>query len=836
LTSLADRAFAALARAQAKRPAFVLLIALVLAACVLLPARSLALRTDLTALLPEDDPTATQLELVLRELGVGSRLDVVLESGSQGGARACGDALAERIRMLGARITSAQSGMREAHAFLLRRALLFATTEELERTRDELAARRGRAVAAAFFGDLDDEPPPVIDLAPIRAATASSRGWSRRFPDGYFESEDGKGLVVVVTSSIATADLARTGPLLRSIRRTIDEALGADACRDVRVGYAGDMLTAFESYRIVRDDLLGVGALGVGLVLVVVLLFFARVRALLAMALSISVGLAFTFAFARMAIGHINVATGFLVSIVAGNGLNVGIILGFRLLEEARREAPAAVAIERASVGTWRATLGAAAASSVAYASLGVTGFRAFVEFGAIGAAGMLSCWAATHVVLPPVFALCDRVVPFRVDRSTWFRALRTEGLPLGRAVAAAVTRRRRGLAAGVLFVVVLGIGFGVRHSSRGLVDRDLRRIRSDLVVDPGRARVISRASEILGDAMDSPVLVRARTEEEVPEIERALRQRRAALGASAPIGEVHALADLVPVDQSAKLPLVAAIRNEVLSARRAHAISDSDYRELEPMLPPEDLVPYTAADLPDDVLPGTRRDARARVVVVGRAAGSSDYDLDDLTRLADALDGIHLDDGTTVLGTGRPIVFAELLRRTFRGLPRALVVSLLATIAVVVLTLRRARPSALVAMALGVGLSGMALGMALGDLRLNLFSVIAIPVAFGIGADYALNLVYRAVMVDAGDFASALSNVGSAVILCSATTALGYAALLASVNPAIKSFGALSVLGEVACLAAAIVVPLVVTGSARTSSFGSSGSRGSRSDGTSLP
>ena len=79
------------------------------------------------------------------------------------------------------------------------------------------------------------------------------------------------------------------------------------------------------------------GATGIGLVLAVVLLYFMRLRALLVMGITIGIGLIWTFGLTQLVIGHLNVATGFLVSIVAGNGINVGILYQARYFEEEAR-------------------------------------------------------------------------------------------------------------------------------------------------------------------------------------------------------------------------------------------------------------------------------------------------------------------------------------------------------------------------------------------------------------------------------------------------------------------------------------------------------------------
>jgi uncharacterized membrane protein len=51
-----------------------------------------------------------------------------------------------------------------------------------------------------------------------------------------------------------------------------------------------------------------------------------------------------------------------------------------------------------------------------------------------------------------------------------------------------------------------------------------------------------------------------------------------------------------------------------------------------------------------------------------------------------------------------------------------------------------------------------------------------------------------------------AVLSTGAAVALCSLTTIIGYGSLLAARNQALQGFGAMAILGELACLTAAIV------------------------------
>jgi predicted RND superfamily exporter protein len=83
-------------------------------------------------------------------------------------------------------------------------------------------------------------------------------------------------------------------------------------------------------------------------------------------------------------------------SIIIGNGINYAIILMSRYEEHRARGNDPEEALRCALGGTWRGTLVASIAASAAYASLTVTSFRGFYQFGVMGAAGALFCWLST--------------------------------------------------------------------------------------------------------------------------------------------------------------------------------------------------------------------------------------------------------------------------------------------------------------------------------------------------------------------------------------------------------------------------------------------------------
>jgi predicted RND superfamily exporter protein len=259
--------------------------------------------------------------------------------------------------------------------------------------------------------------------------------------------------------------------------------------------------------------------------------------------------------------------------------------------------------------------------------------------------------------------------------------------------------------------------------------------------------------------------------------------------------------------------------------------------------LPPADLAPFTVADLPAEVADSftDRHGVRGRLALIEPAAGHSDSDLGYLVRWANAFRETQLPNGDVVHGSGRAVVFADMLQAVQTATPRTLALSLCMTTLVVALLFagwgsrepqitagwgsressdgsRGVRGTLLVFAALFTGLVWLGLMMSVAGVRLNFMNFIALPVTFGIAVDYPVNFLTRLRSDPNRDVLAALRGTGGAIILCSLTTVLGYTALLASVNQAVRSLGLLCVLGELACVTAAtLLLPAVLVWHQRT-------------------
>jgi predicted RND superfamily exporter protein len=777
-------------------------------------ATRLELRTRFDQLLPDHQPSVVELRRLTERTGGQSNVFVVLEGADTASLRATADALVPRLRALGLPwVASAEDNVEVSRKFLQPRSGLFASVAQLQKVHDDVEARWQWEVGQQTGSNLDDDDaPPPVTAASIKQTLGLDKNTrdTERFPDGYYQSRDGHAVVVVARAAVAGGDLSRAREALSRIDAVVRDVLGSPASAGVKAGYAGDLVTGLSEYGAVRSDLVDVGILGVSLVLAVVLLFFMRLRALLAMGVTISAGIAWTFGATQLAIGHLNVATGFLFSIVAGNGINFGIIYMARYFEERRAGRSPVEAMLVSHEQTWPSTLTAAAAASAAYGSLWVTDFRAFKHFAFIGGFGMVACWVATYTLLPPLLLIFDRLRPFAGDETTFFGRLRMRGVRYDGLFGATVRRAPRAVLVAGTALACAGMAVAMPYVRSDPMEYDMRRLQNDLGQSAEMYRLSHLAGSILGANLEGAMAVALDRVDQVGPFVQTLEARRAAAPENAkPFEAVHSILDFVPRDQDMKLPLLLELREKLERAHARGSVTAADWQELSPNLPPEDLRAFGIDDLPEDLArPFTEKSGvRGRLVLIEPTAGKSDSDLRYLLRWADSFRETQLPDGSIVRGSGRAVIFADMLQSVVRDIPRSVGLSLGMTILAVVVVFRRGSSAVAVLVALGVGIAWVVLGMVLAGARIHFFNFIALPITFGIGVDYAVNVVQRYDAQGRRGILSVLRSAGGPVILCSLTTMLGYLALLRSINQAIRGLGMLAVMGEVACLLAAVLV-----------------------------
>jgi predicted RND superfamily exporter protein len=766
-----------------------------LATCLLagLLAARLPLRGELAALLPPDARSVQDLHAVEARAQVFGTVIVAVQSDDPSRRLAAARLVRERLQALPRDLVlqvDADSVIRDQYAWTHR--YLLAPLADLESLRDELRQRKARA--NPLFVSLDDGDAAAGDA---RLRNLKARVDALQAHPAPLVSSDGQLQIVVARTRFPADDLVHNAPVLAAARAAADQARALG----VRAGVAGDLITSAEEHRALSGGMLQATLFTMAIVTGGLLLFFGAAAPVLALLGALAAGALVTFAFAFAAVGHLNLATAFLAPIVVGNGINFGIILLARHLEERRRGQNAAAALARAISGSFGGTLAAALTASVSYGSLLATQFRGFRHFGVIGGVGIVLCWAATFLVLPAAIAA--------LEARGWVRVRPVSRAPGqdGRWLARLLAERPLVVGAGVA-VVLLGSAAGAAaYLGQRPFETDFKNLRSSgagirevrawsAAIDRGFGRGISG-----GTVLALPTAARA------SQVAARLRSADAGQPESQRLfARVSSFDELVPADQADKLQVLAEIRRLLTQATLA-SMSDSDRALALALAPPPDLRPIDARDVPPELAwPFTERDGtRGRLLLAKTGPGFDLWRTEDLHRFVSRFRALDL--GPDVLAGGSAFVQEDIVRSVDDDGPRATLIAALGAVLVVlaVLGASRAAAATIACGAAGVCLMLSAAG-ALG-IRINFLDFVALPITIGIGIDYAVNIAARHRAEGAGSAGRVLAATGPAVALCSFTTVIGYASLLLSDNQGIRSFGLSALIGELTCVFGALVL-----------------------------
>jgi predicted RND superfamily exporter protein len=837
-----DRLLTRLGLLQGRAPVAFIVLAFLLGAAALPLVARLELNSDFRALLPERAQSVRDLHEIQRRFGGTATLSLAFQAREGATIEQLREDVRDAVPALEALeplgVAAVDWNLSEFETFVTEHRHLYAERSDLEEIRDSLQARVDyeRAHANPFYIDLGDEVPPSPEevIARIERDAQQARGEMERFPEGFYQHPTEPIIFVFLRTNLQGGDTGRVQTLLAAIQDRLADAMheapsarrvdGSDVgvvFQHLRVDFGGDVMDVLEENDALRDAVELSTLITAVLLLASIYLFFFRWRAALLLGLTLIPPCLITFGLAEPVIDYLNASTAFLGSIVVGNGVNSSVMWLGRYFEERRDGKAVPEAIVSTHLGTWSGTLAAALGAGLAYASLMVTDYRGFRDFGLVGLLGMSFCWLAAYLLLPSLAAFTERLRPLvftakENERKGIYGVLFAK-LALG---GASSKSPKSSAPKWVLFasalVTVLALVAIARVAMTEPLEYDFRRLQS---VRSNGSRVMWVNNHI-GETIEetqtgSALAILAPTVDDVPSVVAQLetyRQEHPDV-----LGATRTIDDLMPHDVEAKLPVLAELRALLLEIR-PH-LTEAQQAQVDEHLPPADLQPFTREALPLCVARAfmERDGTRGRVVFVEHADGQSTWDGRYMIAWARGVRSVHLGEARPAIA-GIAVVFADLLESLYSDVPKAIGLALAATILLLLVSFRRGQDRALSFFSMVLGTLWMTGLLAGFGIKLNFLNIVAFPITFGIGLEYAVNYVKRyreEVELGKGDIdaaRAALEGAGGAVILCSLTTLIGYLSLFVSTNQALNSFGFAMSASEITCLGAAVLsVPSLI-------------------------
>jgi predicted RND superfamily exporter protein len=777
------------------------------------------LRTDFEELLPTTARSVLDLKEVTHRLESIDNVGVLIFSKNpKASLRFVNDLARELQRQPKSLISSVEYKISEELLFFKQRQALYMDLADLKKirtyVRDRIAYERDLYNPLNIFEERELVE-PQLDFKAMRQKYETQTSSYSRFPGGYYATADGTKRVVLVYKpggSGMDASLA----LKAAVEGTIQGLNPASYSPDMEIHYTGGVQDQIEEHGALIEDLELSTVIVALLVGIGMWLFYRNLRATAALLTSLFMGTFWTFGASFFAVGYLNANSAFMGSIVIGNGINFGIIYLARYLEVRRTGQDPEKALSTCLAHTATSTWTAALAAGLSYGSLILTDFRGFRQFGIIGLIGMVLCWISAFTLLPAYLSLLERWKPLVKPHSKPPRAI------LSGVLAWVVEKCAWPITVISIAATVVSIAMFSRYTPK-ILETDLSKLRNKHSLEEGSSYMSKYLDEIFQRYL-SPMVVLPKTREDTLAIAEAVRAKKKADGPNSLFASVQTMDDFVPKDQLEKIAVIRNIRRE-LPPKLVRRISDADQSTITEFLTDAVLKPITMKDMPGLVVSKfTEKDGTVgKLVLVEPPLTHETWEGENLIRmtreLREAADSVR--PGTAVAGT--LAITSDMIESVGRDGPHATLIAFIAVMVLVVVLFRRADMISLVLGSLLLGvlwLAGLILGL---NLKINFLNFIALPITFGIGVDYGVNVFHRyrhdkeaaeknGLPGDRANILHVISTTGGAVGLCSYTTVIGYVSLLIASNQGFVSFGTLAVAGELTCVFAALVtIPAVL-------------------------
>ena len=791
------------------------LISFLIFAATLFLSAGLTLKSSLKELLPQNYESVVQLDKMLAKVGGISVLTVTVESENVAANEKFVDDLTARLDGLPKdEVRYVISKVDKIREFYEDNFIHYINIPDLEK----LYARVKKLVdyeklkRTPFFFDLGVEESPVkLNVDDIRERNEKNVKMPLAVFGNYYGGDGGRFLILMIRPQGSSVAVDKARALTGKVKGIVADLRPASYDPSLRVGFCGNLVTTVEEYDTLKHDMLSTAGLCVLLVCGVIVLYFLRLRIVGFLGAALLIGITFTFAVTRLAIGYLNTQTAFLASIIIGTGINYGIILIGRYLEERKAGMEPTPAMELALIHTSRPTFLAAATTAIAFAVLMIARVRGLSQFGFIGSAGVMLCWLSTILFLPPMVIISEKILRL-VRRKLAIPKRESAIFPVMDKIIAHFSPAI--IIMSVIAAIVAGIVV-VRYIP-GSIEYDFSKLRNKVSASEGTEALEKRVAKLWVGSM-SPAVVLLDEPSDGPAVCFAVMAKNSALpDTERRVDYCATIYDLLPKDQDEKLPILERF-DHLLNERFIGGIKGDmgeRVRKLKKSLAKPKL---EISDLPPE-LTRNFEDLEGRVGYIAYINPRSGMPLSDgrnLIRFARIVDNIDLPDGRVFHATGEYLIFADLINIVKEEAPFLTILSFICVSLFVVFSIRRINEAYVIVTALVWGVLMMVAAMAVLGIKINFFNFIALPLTFGIGVDYSINIGMRLHKDRHRRTIDIIRHTGGAVVLCSATTIIGYYVLTRSNNQAVAQFGLMAIIGEFTCIFAAmfLVPALVIVG-----------------------
>lgn len=736
----------------------------------------LQFRGDFIDLLPKEFESVNGLNEIKKRVGGEGYLVIVLETDNIEQAKLFTEALVPKLLAFS---EINYIDYKFDKQFFEDRNLLYIDKEDLvllkDRLRQKIESERNKM--NPFFIDFLEEH-FEFNVTDIRDK------YSKADIKDYYITDDPKRLVMLIKPGGFASDLEFCRRLLAKTQATVASLHPEAYDKDMKVIYTGRYVTRIEETEFMFADLSRTSVVAIVGVLLLLMIFIRQFVAIFFIGIPLITSIIYTLALTTITIGYLNLVTSVLVAILAGMGIDFGIHLYWRYLEERQRHRTVNHSVEIIQSLTGKPVILAGLTTAVAFFVLIPTKFVGFSQFGFIAGSGVIISLFNTFFLLPALLVAHERVKPLKAKMAVVPKT--TEFVTDFIANPLKYPKPKTTIAFFSVFVL-----FSLWALTQLEFDYDFRKLNAD---KNGTLAIQEEISDAFGVSL-SPTLVYVDRLEDIPKVTENVNKMRDR-NPNTTIQEAQSLYTFVPKDQEAKIADIREL-GRIADDKILRFLDGEDAKNISDLKRWARVQPFGIEDLPEHLYqqfsPVNGYDGSFMFIFpsIDLWHGS------EVIRFAKEIRAFRSENEKyNIQVASESLIFSDILSLVQNEGPIFLFASLLAVILFLWLDVRSLRIAFLVISPLCTAIISLAGCMYLFGIKLNFMNAVIFPILLGLGIDHGVHIYHRYKEAGPGSLRFVLRKTGSAIILSTATTMIGFGALLTAIHRGLNSIGLLAIIG----------------------------------------
>ncbi|MFH1654135.1 MAG: MMPL family transporter [Pseudomonadota bacterium] len=749
------------------------------------------IQTDFSSLLPRSYPSVQLMDEVDAKFGTMKNVMVIFETKNP-------DAIKKMLPLLSKEFESDEEVgsvdyKKRGYDFFYEHKLLFPSVEDLEEMRDKIDRRIQReklgSLYVSFEEDEDEDADVDEGFGNLKKKYRSL--YPGKLTNEFITDEEETVFVLGVTPKQEKANVSAFSKFYKKFEQKIEAFDPKRFDPDVKIHYSGGIVSSTVEYESLIRDLKVAGIISGILILVCIIAYFFSFRAILFVGIPLAIGIFWNFALARLIIGHLNMTTAFLFSILFGLGIDFGIHLYSRYTEERENGRTLFDSLYAMIFHVGRSSFTAGATTAAAFLILAINDFKGFSEFGLIAGIGIMISLFAYLTILP---AMCV------LEESIWFlrrKKFKLRAWYLDRIVK--IPPKKLLLISGsLLLIFLLSISFGLNF------DYDF----SNFSAKDKKLGIAKELYRRINPSKAIPSVVLVHSKEEARVVKSAVLKRRDE-NKNSLIKASKNLYDLVPENQEEKLPIMEEIRELLNDETIEKLIKGEKKEDLDDLKKSTFAKPFTMDALPDSLKHSFASKETGEKDQLVYIFAENEVDLKNgklAMQFADQIRNIPTEKGT-FHAVSSSVIFADVLSVMLSDSARAIFLSFIAVLLLLLIDFKSIKKMILTALPLTIGFIMMLGIMVISQQKLNFFNMIVLPAVLGMGVDGGVHFFHRFEEEGYKNLSKVVHYTGGAIVLTTVTTMAGFAGMIAASHLGLRSIGIAANIGMFSCLIGSVII-----------------------------